>query len=157
MHLAGRLAAKHVAANALEHRVAAAVQVEARDVEPELVRVAPQVIVGERVLAVKEQLVHLPEPALQGCGFRRQSRSERVRMDPGQRKVPEREPDTLTELRLDALDLAERLARVGTLVVAVLNDQRRGGRTANMIDGCVERLYRRLLIAGDPGCVWIGN
>jgi hypothetical protein len=74
-------------------------------------------------------------------------------MDPGQRKVPEREPDTLAELRLDALDLAERLARVGTLVVAVLDDHPCGGRTANMIDGSVERLDHRLLLARQTWCV----
>ena len=135
MHLTGRSSAANVAADALEHRLAAAVCVEPRDVEPELDRIAAQVVVGERVLAVKEQLVHLPEPVLERGSLSRQRRGERVRMDLGQRKVPEREPDPLAQLRLDALDRAVRLARVRTLVVAVLDDQPRGRRTAYVIDG----------------------
>jgi hypothetical protein len=68
-------------------------------------------------------------------------------MDPRPREVPERGPPALGDLPLDALDLAERLARIGTLVVAVLDDQPRRCRTANVIDGLVERLDHRLLPA----------
>ena len=48
---------------------------------------------------MKEQLVHLPEPILERGGLGCARRGERVRMDLGQRKVPEREADALAELR----------------------------------------------------------
>jgi hypothetical protein len=67
-------------------------------------------------------------------------------MDPGQRKVPECDADALGQLRLDALDRAVRLTRVGAFVIAVLDDQRCGRRTANVIDRFVELLEHRLLL-----------
>ena len=58
------LPAANVVAHAPEHRLSAAVSVEAPEVEPERDGVPPRVVVRQRVPAVKGQLVHLPEPVL---------------------------------------------------------------------------------------------
>jgi hypothetical protein len=131
-------------ANALEHPFSAAVAVEPRDVEPELERIAAEVVLLERRLAVEEHVVHLPEPALERGGLRCPGRGEGVRVDLGQREVPEGEADALAQLGLDALDRAEGRARVGALVVAVLDDDRRRRRAADVIDRLVQRLDDRL-------------
>jgi hypothetical protein len=123
-----------------EHRLAAAVSVEPPEVEPELDGVPPQVVVRQRVLAVKEQLVHLPEPVLQRRSLGGGRGGERVRMDLGQRDVTEREPDPIAESSLDLLDLAFSVARVRALVVPVLEDQASGHATADVIDRVVDRL-----------------
>src|SRR2546428_5261438 len=68
-------------------------------------------------------------------------------MDLSQRIVPEREADLIVESRLNTLDRAKCLARVGTLVVAVLDDQAAGLRAANVVDGVVQWLDHRLLLA----------
>ena len=99
-----------------------AVAVKFRDVQPKLACIAPQVFVLESPLAVKKQVVHLPEPALERRGLRRAGRRERVRVDLGQREVPEREPYRDARLALDTLDRPVRLPRVRALVVAVLDD-----------------------------------
>ena len=70
-----------------------------RDVQPELGGVPAQVAVFERLLAVEQQLVHVPEPALQRSGLGRTRRGEGVRVDAGQREMPEREPHVPAELR----------------------------------------------------------
>ena len=75
----------------LEDARAGPLLVELLEVEFELGGVAPQVVVLERLLAMKEQLVHVPEAVLErGClgGGRRR---ERVRVDVCEREVPEGE------------------------------------------------------------------
>ena len=62
---------------------------------------------------MEEQLVHLPEPALERGGLGGGGRGERVRMDLGQREVPEREAHPVAQLPLDALDLSIRLREYG--------------------------------------------
>jgi hypothetical protein len=57
-------------------------------------------------LAVEQQLVYVPEPALPGS-LRCRGGGEGVRMDAGQREVPEREPHVPAELLFDLLDGAE--------------------------------------------------
>jgi len=78
--------------------------------------------------------VHVPEPALPGGGLRCGGRGHGVRVDLGQGEVPEREPHIPAELLFDLLDGAERLPRVGALVVAVFDDQAAGPRAADVID-----------------------
>ena len=58
-----------VAADPREDRGAGASAVECLDVESELAGVAQQVVVVERLLAVEEQLVHVPEAILQRGGL----------------------------------------------------------------------------------------
>src|SRR3954454_13077776 len=146
LHLTGRRCAAHIAPDALQHGIAAPVADEALEVEPKLGRIGAEILVVQRLVAVEEQLVHVPEAALQRGRLGRRGRGERVRMDVGQREVPKREAHAL-QPRLDPPDLVERAARVRTFVVAVLDDQRPGGRPTDMIDGFVERLEDRPLIA----------
>src|ERR1039457_1337946 len=89
----------------------------------ELGGVPAQVAVIERLLPVEQQLVHVPEPALQRGGLSRGRRGEGVRVDAGQREMPEREPHVPAQLLFDLLDRMERLPRVWALVIAVLDDQ----------------------------------
>src|SRR5258706_6344366 len=65
---------------------------------------------------------------------------------PCQRKMPEREPHVPAELLADQLDSVERLPRVRALVVAVLDDQRACGRTADVIDFLVQRRQGQLAV-----------
>ena len=139
-HLAGGEPALDVAADPREHARAGAVGVEALEVKPELGRIRAQVGVLERLLAMEEQLVHLPEPTLDRGG-RGGRGGERVRVDVRQREVAEREADLVTELRLDALDLPERAPGVRALVVAALDDQAPLRPAADVIDGRVKLLH----------------
>lgn len=72
-----RFAAHHVAADPLERALADAVAVEAGHVETQLGGVALEILFGEGVLALEEQVVHLPEGSL----LRRRRGAERVRVD----------------------------------------------------------------------------
>src|SRR5690242_19080703 len=65
-----------------------------------------------------------------------------MRMDLGQREVPEREAHATGELRLDPLDRAVRLARIRTLVIAVLDDQPSARGSANVVT-VLQRLDHR--------------
>ena len=60
-----RDAARHVSVDSRQHVGAAPVEIEAFDVQPELARIAPKIVVLEGMLALEEQLMHPPEPALQ--------------------------------------------------------------------------------------------
>src|SRR6266436_9447064 len=108
-HLARGQAAVDVAADPVGYRGAGPVAVEGRDVQAELGGVPAQVAVFERLLPVEEQLVHVPEPALPGGGLRRGRRGEGVRVDAGQREMPEREPHVPAKLLFYLLDRMERL------------------------------------------------
>ena len=66
------------------------VLLEPLDVEPELLGVADEIAVAERVLALEQQVVHLPERALLCRRLRRLGRPLRVRVDVVQRQVPPR-------------------------------------------------------------------
>jgi hypothetical protein len=119
---------------------AGSVAVKAWDVEPELGGVSLQIVVGQCELAMKEQLVHVPEAVLEcrclGCCRRRES----MRVDLCEREMPEGEPNTFAELAPEAFDLPERLPRVRAFVVAVLEDDMSGSRTADVIDLFIKRL-----------------
>jgi Prolipoprotein diacylglyceryl transferase len=65
----------------------------------------------------------LPEPILKRRCLGRGRAGEGVRMDLGQREVPEGEAHLLAKPSLDPLDFAKRPTRVRALVVAVLEDQ----------------------------------
>src|SRR5260370_39916491 len=76
----------------LRYGRAGPVAVEGSHVRAELGGVPSQVAVLERLLAVEQQLVHVPEPALPGGGLGCAGRGEGVRVDPGQREMPEGAP-----------------------------------------------------------------
>ena len=138
-NLARRLAAGDVAANPVQYRVAEPVGFEARNVEPQLGRIAPQVLVLEGRLTVKEQVVSLSEAPLRGARLGRAGGREGVRVDLGQREVPEAEPNAPIELPLDELDSTRRLSRVRALVIAVLQDHPRANGPADAVDSLFER------------------
>jgi hypothetical protein len=75
----------------------------------------------------------IPEPALPGGGFGRGRRGERVRVNTGQREMPEREPHVPAEQLAGQLDRVERLPRVRVLVVAVLEDHTADRRAPDVI------------------------
>ena len=62
---------------------------------------------------MEEQVVHVPEPALERGGLGGGRRCEGVRVDVCQREVPEGEANVTVELTFDSLDRAERLPRIG--------------------------------------------
>src|SRR5213083_3080874 len=70
-------------------------------------------------------------------------------MDPGHRKVPEREAHPVAR-PLDALDLPVRRARVRALVVAVLEDETSARGAADMVDR-VEWRYGDRVVFGHRG------
>src|SRR6266571_971309 len=86
-------------------------------------------------------LLALPRGGL-CCG----RRGEGVRVDAGQREMPEREPHVPPKLLFDLLDRIEGPPRVRALVIAVLDDQAAGGRTANMIDLLIQRRQGELAV-----------
>ena len=105
-----------------------------RATSTELLGVLQEIVVFERLLRVKEKLVHGPEAALQrGClgGGRR---SERVRMKLDEREVPEGETNAPAQFLLDVFDRPKRLPGVRALVVAVLENQTSDRRPANVVD-----------------------
>ena len=78
-----------VPGDAFMHRPAAPVELETLELERQLAGVPPEVRIGERPLAVEQQLVHLPELPVKSRGLRRGGGRQRVRMDFGQREMPE--------------------------------------------------------------------
>src|SRR5260370_835051 len=89
--------------------------------------VPAEVAFWERPWPVEQQLMHVRKPPLQRGGLGRGRRGEGVRVDAGQREMPEREPQVPAQLAFDLLDRVERLTRVRALVIAVLDDQAAGG------------------------------
>ena len=142
--LARRKPALDVTSDPAQRAGAGSVVVELCDVEFELGCMAPQVVVFERLLAMEEQVVHVPEAVLERGCLGGGGRCEGVGMDLCEREVPEGEANAIGELSFNPLDRAERLPRVGAFVVAVLDDETSGGWAANVIDLLVERLHGRL-------------
>jgi hypothetical protein len=70
-----------------------------------------------------------------------------VRVDAGQREMPEREPHVPAELLSESLDHVEGLPRVRALVIAVVDDQMTGGRAAHVIDLLIQRRQGQLTVA----------
>jgi hypothetical protein len=114
--------------------------VEPRDVQFELSGIHLKVVVSQRLLAMEEQLVHLPKPALECSSLGRCCRGEGVRVDLHEREVPERETDSTAHFLLDALDRPKGLSREGTFVVAVLEDDMTRRRAPDTVENVVERL-----------------
>src|SRR6185503_17931898 len=74
-------------------RTRSQIVLESLDVEPEVPGVADEIAVTERVLALEQEVVHLPERTLLCRRFRCLGRPLRVRMDVVQRQVPPRVVD----------------------------------------------------------------
>ena len=102
-------------------------------VKPDLAGVAHQVGRLQRVLVIKEEVVHLPEGVLRRGGLRRLGRELGVRVDVGEREVT---PDIADVAKVGEERADGRLgpAAVGALEVAVLHDRdRRRHRAADMV------------------------
>src|SRR5439155_12747276 len=106
-YLPRRDPALDIAVNALENAGACPIAVEHTNVELELGGVSPKVVIRERVLVVKEQLVHVPEPALKRSGLGGGRCGEGVWVDLGQREMPEGKPQAVGPT-LQPLDLSKR-------------------------------------------------
>jgi hypothetical protein len=114
--------------------------VEARDIQLELSGVPLKIAVFKPLLAMEEQFVHLPEPALEGSCLGCRRRGEGVRVYLCEREMAKGEADTAVQSLLDPLDFSKRLSRVRAFVVAVLEDETTGGWAADVIDLVVEGL-----------------
>src|SRR5580658_2432765 len=83
---------------------------------------------------LEQQLVHLPELALLRGGLGRLRGLLGVRMDLGDREVPEDKPDLRRVPVEHAVDVAERAPAVRALIVTVLQDRHRGiDRAADVV------------------------
>jgi len=81
-----------------------------------------QIPISQVMLVLIQHVVHFPEPVLHGGCFRRTSGGEGMGMNLGQGKIAKYEPQISIHLFLNALDNGKRLAAVGALVIAVLNE-----------------------------------
>ena len=90
--------------------------------------------------------MHVPELVLLGRSLGRGRRGEGVRVNAGQREMPEREPHVPPKLLFYLLDRMERLTRVRAFVIAVLNDQAAGARAPDVIDLLVQRRQGELAV-----------
>ena len=122
---AGGETALHVALHARGVGVRVELGREAIDVQTDFPGIAQQLLVLERLLAVEEEVVQLPEAPLGAGGLDRLGAVLRVWMDLAEREVAVNEMDQLGNRPLELLDAAIRAARVRALVIAV-NEQRRG-------------------------------
>jgi hypothetical protein len=142
----GRFTGNDVAGDTSHDLVTYAVVLEALDVEAKLFAVCTQVVVGECFLPMEEELMHLPEAVLErrrlGCA----GGSYGMRMDLSQRKVAKGKANTIGKFSLDALDLMERLPRVGAFVIAVLENQRASLLAADMVNRVFDRRDDRRLV-----------
>ena len=76
----------------VKHGVAAAVALEALEIEPEPLRALPQMRVLESPLIGEQRVVHLPEAALQPGRLGRAGRGPGARVAGADREVAEHEP-----------------------------------------------------------------
>jgi hypothetical protein len=75
--------------------------------EPQVDRVLVEVAFLERLLVLKEILVHDPEVRLSGRRFGGRRGSPSMRVNVLQREVPEYEPQAIRELALEGMDAVE--------------------------------------------------
>ncbi len=87
-------------------------------IEAEPPRVIQEVAIVERGLVLEQRVVNLPELAVHGDGLRHLGCMERVRVELGERVVPEHEAQLVAQRALDGLDDRVGLAAVGALIVA---------------------------------------
>jgi DNA-binding CsgD family transcriptional regulator len=137
-HFARRQSALDVSTDPPQEVRAESILVEAWDVELELDGVPLQIAGFEGLLAMKQQLVRVPEPVLAcGCLGCRRGR-EGVRVDLDKREVAEREADTAAHLLLHALDRSKRLPRIWVFGFASMGAK-----------AFADRARRQLLVTGE--------
>src|SRR5262249_30823926 len=115
-------------------------------------RVLPEIVVFERLMPLKQQLVHGPETVLQGSCLGSRRRPERLRTDLDEREVPEGEPNAPAQFLLDLFDRPKRLPGVGALVVAVLENEASSRRPAGVVDSSSNGTKPGRTSFGSSGC-----
>src|SRR5215471_15516771 len=80
----------------------------------------------ERLLMLKEVVMHLPELPLDGGSFRGLRRVLGMRVALGQGEVPEDKAQPIAQPSLDLLDDGIGLPTIGTLIIAVFYQGHRG-------------------------------
>src|SRR3954469_7539069 len=128
--------------DARRDRLAAAILLEALEVDPERLAMRPQMRVLEASLVGVERVRQLPEAALSSGRLRRVGERDRARVLRLQREVAERDADG----RVPQALVGERALRAG--VVAVEQDDRRAVRAADVV------VRPR---AGDLGAAQVGH
>src|ERR1700730_11443540 len=139
LHLTGGHSALDIPSNAPQDLGAGSVAVESGDIELELPRVVLQIVVLEGGLMTVEQIVHFPEPVLDGSCLGRGRCRESVGVDLCERKVPEGEADLPVRALFDAFDFSKRLPGIGAFVIAVLDNETAFWPAADVIDLLVNR------------------
>src|SRR5918995_878991 len=142
-HLARSQGALHVSLHARQHDTRPSIVLEAAHVEIQLRGIPPQVVLTQRVLPVEEQLMHLPERALQRRRLRRGGRGQGIWVDLGQGKVPERDPHSLPRPTPHSLELAKGPPRVRTLVIAIDRDHGSARSTEKVVHCLIDWLHLR--------------
>ena len=127
---AARVGAVHVLGDAGRVLPLAQVVPEAVLVEADLPRVRAQLREQQRVLVPDQQVVHLPEPSLRRGGLGGLGCELRVRVDVGERQVPPDVAHVVLAVPEQICDRDLRVAAVGALVVAVLEQRHRRVMTA---------------------------
>jgi hypothetical protein len=111
-----------VLADALQIDVIVHLEIVARHVELQPLRVGPELRELQVRLVVEEQIVHRPEPLLRARAFGGLGSRQRVRMNLLEREIAEREPDAPLEMLEQHLHRGGRLLAVRALEVAVFDD-----------------------------------
>jgi len=132
-----------IPADPAQHQGAGPVVVEPHGIQSEVGSVTPQITIPECLLPVKQQVVHVPEPALPRGGLGRGRSGEGVRVDLSQREIPEGEPDAPAQFFLKTFDFPVRVPGIRAFVIAVLQDEAAGCRAADMINVVVQRRQAR--------------
>src|SRR5215470_19474787 len=81
----------------------------------------------ERPLMLKEVVMHLPEPLLDGGSFRGLRGMLGMRVALGQGKVPKDKAQPIPQTSLNLLDDGIGLPTIGTLIITVFHQGHRGG------------------------------
>ena len=89
----------------------------------------------QRGLLREQKIVHRPELSLAASAFRRQSRSQRVRVNFLERKVAIHKTQAIGEMREKQFDQGCGLLAVGTFEVTVFDQRQRGVRGPDRVIG----------------------
>src|SRR6266568_4111788 len=81
----------------------------------------------ERLLMLKEGIMHLPELPLGGSSFCGLRSMLGMRVALGQGKVPEDKAQPIAQLSLDLLDDGIGLSTIGALIITIFHQGHRGG------------------------------
>src|SRR4051812_20071271 len=99
--------------------------------------ITEQVGIFQLPLILEYEIMHFPKFSLAACGLRRFRGSDSMRMQARQRKIPEHETETVTDLSLDGSDDLIGRGAMRTFVITVFDkSDRRLQRAADMVAFC---------------------